>query len=106
MDPANSDEALREVALDLDEGADMVMVKPALAYLDILWRVKAEFSVPVAAYSVSGEFAMLKAAARLGWLDEERTMMEMLTAIRRAGADLIVTYFAREAARLLRQQER
>ena len=106
MDPANSDEALREVALDLDEGADMVMVKPALAYLDILWRVKAEFGVPVAAYSVSGEFAMLKAAARLGWLDEERTMMEMLTAIRRAGADLIVTYFAREAARLLRQQER
>jgi len=106
MDPANSDEALREVALDLDEGADMVMVKPAMAYLDILWRVKAEFGVPVAAYSVSGEFAMLKAAARLGWLDEERTMLEMLTAIRRAGADLIVTYFARDAARALRQQER
>jgi len=106
MDPANSDEALREVALDLDEGADIVMVKPALAYLDILWRVKAEFGVPVAAYSVSGEFAMLKAAARLGWLDEERTMMEMLTSIRRAGADLIVTYFAREAARLLPQRER
>ena len=84
----------------------MVMVKPALAYLDVLWRVKAEFGVPVAAYSVSGEFAMLKAAARLGWLDEERVMLEMLTAIRRAGADLILTYYARDAARFLRQQER
>jgi len=104
MDPANADEALREVALDLDEGADMVMVKPALAYLDVLARVKAEFGVPVAAYNVSGEFAMVKAAARLGWLDEERTMMEILTAIRRAGADLILTYYAREAARILRQQ--
>jgi porphobilinogen synthase len=106
MDPANADEALREVALDLEEGADMIMVKPALAYLDVLWRVKAEFGVPVAAYNVSGEFAMVKAAARLGWLDEERTMLEMLTAIKRAGADLIITYFAREAARFLRQQER
>jgi porphobilinogen synthase len=106
MDPANADEALREVALDLDEGADMVMVKPALAYLDVLWRVKAEFGVPVAAYNVSGEFAMLKAAARLGWLDEERTMLEILTAIKRAGADTIVTYFAREAARALRLQGR
>jgi len=106
MDPANSDEALREVALDLEEGADMILVKPALAYLDVLWRVKAEFGVPVAAYNVSGEFAMVKAAARLGWLDEERTMLEMLTAIKRAGADLILTYFARDAARLLRQQER
>jgi porphobilinogen synthase len=106
MDPANSDEALREVALDLEEGADMIMVKPALAYLDVLWRVKAEFGVPVAAYNVSGEFAMVKAAARLGWLDEERTMLEMLTAIKRAGADLILTYFARDAARLLRQQVR
>ena len=104
MDPANADEALREVALDLDEGADMIMVKPALPYLDIIWRVKTEFGVPVAAYNVSGEFAMLKAAARLGWLDEERVMLEMLTAIRRAGADLILTYFARDAARLLRQQ--
>jgi len=104
MDPANADEALREVALDLDEGADMIMVKPALAYLDVLWRVKTEFGVPVAAYNVSGEFAMLKAAARLGWLDEERAMLEMLTAIRRAGADLILTYFARDAARVLRQQ--
>ncbi|MEK7205105.1 MAG: porphobilinogen synthase [candidate division NC10 bacterium] len=106
MDPANADEALREVALDLEEGADMILVKPALAYLDVLWRVKAEFGVPVAAYNVSGEFAMVKAAARLGWLDEERTMLEMLTAIKRAGADLILTYFARDAARLLRQQER
>jgi porphobilinogen synthase len=106
MDPANGDEALREVALDLDEGADMVMVKPALPYLDIISRVKAEFGVPLAAYSVSGEFAMLKAAARLGWLDEERTMNEMLIAIKRAGADLIITYFAREAARALAQQGR
>ena len=106
MDPANADEALREVALDLDEGADMIMVKPALAYLDVLWRVKTEFGVPVAAYNVSGEFAMLKAAARLGWLDEERAMLETLTAIRRAGADLILTYFARDAARVLRQQGR
>src|SRR5574341_894187 len=106
MDPANADEALREVALDLEEGADMIMVKPALAYLDILWRVKAEFGVPVAAYNVSGEFAMVKAAARLGWLDEERVMLEMLTAIKRAGADLILTYFARDAARLLQQQGR
>ena len=106
MDPANADEALREVALDLDEGADIIMVKPALAYLDVLWRVKTEFGVPVAAYNVSGEFAMLKAAARLGWLDEERAMLEMLTAIRRAGADMILTYFARDAARVLRQQGR
>jgi porphobilinogen synthase len=106
MDPANADEALREVGLDLEEGADMIMIKPALPYLDVLWRVKAEFGVPVAAYSVSGEFAMLKAAARLGWLDEERVMLEMLTGIKRAGADLIVTYFARDAARLLRQQDR
>jgi len=106
MDPANADEALREVALDLEEGADMIMVKPALAYLDVLWRVKAEFGVPVAAYNVSGEFAMVKAAARLGWLDEERTMLEMLTAIKRAGADLIITYFARDAGRILRQPGR
>ncbi|HSB70513.1 MAG TPA: porphobilinogen synthase [Candidatus Methylomirabilis sp.] len=104
MDPANADEALREVALDLDEGADMIMIKPALAYLDVIWRVKTEFGVPVAAYNVSGEFSMLKAAARLGWLDEDRVMLEMLTAIKRAGADLILTYFARDAARLLRQQ--
>lgn len=101
MDPANADEALQEVGLDLEEGADIVMVKPALPYLDIIFRVKTEFGVPVAAYNVSGEFAMIKAAARLGWLDEERVMLEVLTAIKRAGADLILTYFAKDAARLL-----
>jgi porphobilinogen synthase len=101
MDPANADEALREVALDIDEGADIVMVKPAMPYLDILWRVKERFAYPTAAYQVSGEYAMIKAAARNGWIDEERAMMESLTAIRRAGADMIITYFAREAARLL-----
>ncbi len=104
MDPANSDEALREVGLDIEEGADIVMVKPALAFLDIVSRVKAEFGVPVAAYNVSGEYAMIKAAGRLGWLDEERTMLEVLTAIRRAGADLILTYFAKDAARLLNER--
>lgn len=103
MDPANADEALREVGLDLEEGADIVMVKPALPYLDIIFRVKTEFGVPVAAYNVSGEFAMIKAAARLGWLDEERVMLEVLTAIKRAGADLILTYFAKDAARLLQR---
>ena len=101
MDPANTDEAMREIALDLEEGADIVMVKPALAYLDVLWRAKQEFGMPMAAYSVSGEFAMIKAASRLGWLEEEKVMMETLTSIRRAGADLIITYFAKEAARLL-----
>ncbi|NJD68298.1 MAG: porphobilinogen synthase [Candidatus Methylomirabilota bacterium] len=101
MDPANSDEALREVGLDLEEGADIVMVKPALPYLDILWRVKEEFGGPVAAYHVSGEYAMLKAAGRLGWIDEERVLLETLTSIKRAGADLILTYAAKEAARLL-----
>ena len=101
MDPANGDEALREVGLDLEEGADIVMVKPALPYLDILWRVKQEFGGPVAAYHVSGEYAMLKAAGRLGWIDEERVLMEVLTSIKRAGADLILTYSAKEAARLL-----
>jgi porphobilinogen synthase len=105
MDPANAAEALREVAMDLEEGADIIMVKPALAYLDILWRIRTEFDVPVAAYNVSGEFAMVKAAARLGWLEEERVMWEILTAIKRAGADLIPTYFAKDAARLLRQRE-
>jgi len=104
MDPANADEALREVGLDIEEGADIVMVKPALAFLDVLSRVKAEFGVPVAAYSVSGEYAMIKAAGRLGWLDEERAMMEVLTAIRRAGADLILTYFAKDAARILNER--
>ena len=101
MDPANALEALREVAADLDEGADVVMVKPALAYLDIVWRVKDRFGVPVAAYNVSGEYAMVKAAAERGWLDEPRVVMESLIAIRRAGADIILTYFAKEAARLL-----
>ena len=101
MDPANGREALRELALDLDEGADIVMVKPALTYLDVIARVKDRFAMPTAAYHVSGEYAMLKAAARNGWIDEERAMMETLTSIRRAGAEIIITYYAREAARLL-----
>jgi porphobilinogen synthase len=101
MDPANADEALREVALDLAEGADVVMVKPALAYLDVVWRVKQTFGIPTAAYHVSGEYAMVRAAAERGWVDGERVMLEVLTGIRRAGADLVVTYFAREAAGLL-----
>ena len=101
IDPANSDEALREVEEDIQEGADIVMVKPALAYLDVIRRVKDAFHYPTAAYNVSGEYAMLKAAARNGWIDGPRAMMEMLTAIRRAGADIIITYFAREAARAL-----
>ena len=101
MDPANAQEAMREIALDLDEGADIVMVKPALPYLDIISRAKAEFGVPLAAYSVSGEYAMIRAAGRLGWLDEERAILESLTAIRRAGADVVITYFAKDAARLL-----
>ena len=102
MDPANVEEALREVELDLEEGADIVMVKPAMTYLDVIARVKSEFGVPTAAYHVSGEYAMLKAAAANGWIDEPRAMMETLTAIRRAGADIIITYYAREAARVLR----
>jgi porphobilinogen synthase len=103
MDPANAAEALREVELDIEEGADIVMVKPAGPYLDILWRVKERFGYPTAAYQVSGEYSMIKAAASLGWIDEERAMMESLTSIRRAGADMIITYFARQAARLLRK---
>jgi porphobilinogen synthase len=103
MDPANGVEALREVALDVDEGADIVMVKPALAYLDIISRVKAEFGLPVAAYSVSGEYAMIRAAGQFGWIDEERVMLEALTSIRRAGADIVITYFAKDAARLIEQ---
>jgi porphobilinogen synthase len=102
MDPANVEEALREVELDIDEGADIVMVKPAITYLDVITRVKQEFGLPTAAYHVSGEYSMLKAAARNGWIDEPRAMMETLTAIRRAGADIIITYYAREAARVLR----
>ena len=102
MDPANSDEALREVALDLDEGADMVMVKPGMPYLDIVRRVKDEFGVPTFVYQVSGEYAMLKAAAQNGWLDERATALEALTSIKRAGADGVLTYFALDAARWLR----
>ncbi|MBI3811795.1 MAG: porphobilinogen synthase [Nitrospirae bacterium] len=101
MDPPNVREALREVALDIEEGADIVMVKPALAYLDVIHRVRSAFNVPVAAYQVSGEYAMIKAASRLKWLDEDRVIIETLTSIKRAGADLILTYFAKEAARLL-----
>jgi porphobilinogen synthase len=102
MDPANADEAMKEVALDVAEGADMLMVKPALAYLDIIRRVKERFALPVAAYNVSGEFAMVKAAARNGWIDERRITMEILTSIKRAGADIIVTYHARDAAKWLK----
>jgi porphobilinogen synthase len=101
MDPGNAREALKEVALDLDEGADIVMVKPALSYLDIIRRVREIADVPVAAYNVSGEYAMVKAAARAGWIDEARVMMEVLTSIKRAGADLILTYHAIDAARVL-----
>jgi porphobilinogen synthase len=102
MDPPNGDEAMREIALDLDEGADLVMVKPALAYLDLIWRAKHEFQVPVAAYNVSGEYAMIRAAGLNGWLDEERATLEVLTSIKRAGADLILSYFATKVARGLR----
>lgn len=102
MDPANSDEALREVEQDILEGADIVMVKPALSYLDVIRRVKDRFQMPTAAYNVSGEYSMIKAAGANGWIDEQRVMMEVLTSIKRAGADLILTYFAKDAARLLR----
>ena len=102
MDPGNGDEALREVALDLEEGADLVMVKPALPYLDVVRRVKDAFGVPVAAYNVSGEYSMLLAAAAHGWIERERAILETLTSIKRAGASIILTYHAREAARLLR----
>ena len=105
MDPANATEALREVALDIEEGADIVMVKPALAYLDIIYRVRERFDVPVAAYNVSGEFACIKAAGSRGWIDEKRVMMETLIAMKRAGADIILTYFAIEAATILHNQE-
>ncbi len=103
MDPANTDEALREVALDLDEGADMVMVKPGLPYLDIVRRVKDDFGVPTFVYQVSGEYAMLKAAAQNGWLDERACALEALVSIKRAGADAVLTYFALDAARWLRE---
>lgn len=103
MDPANRREAIKEVALDIEEGADIVMVKPALAYLDIISDVKQKFHVPVAAYNVSGEYSMVKAATQLGWLNEEAVMIEILTAIKRAGADIILTYFAKKAAKLLQK---
>jgi len=102
MDPANAREALKEVALDLEEGADMIMVKPALPYLDVIRRVRDEFSIPVGAYNVSGEYAMVKAAAQNGWLDEKRVVLEILTGIQRAGADIILTYHAKDAARWLK----
>jgi len=101
MDPANSREAMYEVELDINEGADIIMVKPALSYLDIIYKVKSQINLPVAAYNVSGEFSMVKAAAKLGWIDEQKVAMEILTSIKRAGADLILTYYAKEAARWL-----
>jgi porphobilinogen synthase len=101
MDPANSDEAMREITLDVAEGADIIMVKPALAYLDVIRRAKEEFDLPLAAYNVSGEYSMIKAAAQMGWIDGERAMLESLTAIRRAGADMIITYFAPDVAKYL-----
>jgi porphobilinogen synthase len=101
LDPANVDEALREVEIDIEEGADMILVKPALPYLDVLSKVKEQFGLPTAAYQVSGEYSMMKAAAQNGWLDEPRVMFETLTSIRRAGADMIITYYARVASRLL-----
>ena len=101
MDPANRREALKEVALDVEEGADIVMVKPAMTYLDIISDVRDSFDVPVAAYNVSGEYSLVKAAAKLGWIDEQRMMLEVLTSIKRAGADLILTYFAKDAAKVL-----
>lgn len=103
MDPANVEEAMREIALDIEEGADIVMVKPALSYLDVIYRVKSEFGYPVAAYNVSGEYAMIKAASRNGWIDESRIVMEVLTSIKRAGADLILTYFAKDVALSLKR---
>ncbi|MDP2855170.1 MAG: porphobilinogen synthase [Smithellaceae bacterium] len=101
MDPANADEAIREISLDVSEGADIIMVKPALAYLDVIYRARQEFDLPLAAYNVSGEYSMIKAAAQLGWLDEEKAMMESLTAIKRAGADIIITYWAKQLAQVL-----
>ncbi len=102
MDPANTDEAIREVTLDIAEGADIVMVKPALSYLDIVYRIKTEFGMPTAAYNVSGEYSMIKAAAANGWLDEKKAVYESLLSIKRAGADIIITYFAKDAARMLK----
>jgi len=101
MDPGNSDEAIKEIELDIAEGADMLMVKPALSYMDVIWRVKQACNLPVAAYNVSGEYSMIKAAALNGWIDEERVVLETLTSFKRAGADLILTYHAKDAARWL-----
>jgi porphobilinogen synthase len=106
MDPSNRREALREIALDIEEGADIIMVKPALAYLDVVSDVRDAFDVPVAAYNVSGEYSLVKAAGKLGWVDEQRVMMEILTSIKRAGSDLILTYFAKEAAKVLSKASR
>lgn len=105
MDPSNSDEAVRETRLDIEEGADIVMVKPALSYLDVIYRIKQEFKMPVAAYNVSGEYAMIQAAAHNGWIDGEKVTMEVLTSIKRAGADIILTYSAKDAARILDQKD-
>ncbi|TAK28770.1 MAG: porphobilinogen synthase [Chloroflexota bacterium] len=103
MDPANGREAMREIALDVEEGADIVMVKPALSYLDIIRRARDEFALPIAAYNVSGEYSLVKAAAKMGWVDEQRMTLEILTSIKRAGADIIITYHAKDAARWLRE---
>jgi porphobilinogen synthase len=103
MDPGNGREALKEIALDIAEGADMLMVKPALSYMDIIWRVKAATDLPVAAYNVSGEYSMVKAAALNGWINEQQVVLETLTSFKRAGADLILTYHAKDAARWLQQ---
>lgn len=103
MDPANAEEGLREAALDVDEGADLMIVKPALAYMDMIWRVKTEFGYPTVAYNVSGEYAMVKAAAANDWIDEERVVLETLLSFKRSGADLIITYHAKDAARWLRK---
>jgi len=105
MDPANGDEAMREIQLDIEEGADIVMVKPALCYLDIIYRAKLRFGVPIAAYNVSGEYMMLNSAAKQGLVEREAGMLEMLGSIKRAGADIIITYFAKTAAELLRKRE-
>ena len=105
MDPANSDEALREIALDIEEGADIVMVKPALAYLDIIYRAKHQYGHPLAAFNVSGEYSLVKAGAKQGMIEERGIVMEILQSIKRAGADLIITYFAKEAAKILRETE-
>lgn len=104
MDPANGNEALREVELDVKEGADIVIIKPAMAYMDLIWRVKKQFGMPVAAYNVSGEYSMIKAAAQRNWIDEKGIMLELLTCLKRAGADLIITYFAKDVAKLLNKK--